>query len=581
MTTIEYFMWGYQDFFTASAKRLALDIFNQVDPELKPKLFLIGLLEDNIPDRHSICIEPEQKDYPVSEFENIDTIAKTLRSVDKEGTLFQTHPVAQQNQDRRLTLKSYRQAILNILNRKNLYKDRSFFISYSAKLDGYRIFTVLELSKNALANHYSLTKTVFNERYTIRTSLLDSLIYEFLACCTESLYHPDPGADSMNRGADEIFRLTAEDFMRTVAQAGANYQSLGGLYNACNTISSLKYEGAEGIGKILIAPKGHKNIKMLLELAEPIKISDFRKVRKFLEITDSHSMIFSDAYEIYVLCEKKGKYNHKEESIFEINFSRHYSWELSHDGNPLMSVSFMQPSTPKERMDKAKFEGDILRIFNGIRAGDIEFIWELIESAVTQKHGTMLVISSEAKTEAVRLGKQGFRLNPVKLDGSFFNTITAIDGAVMIDTEGTCHAIGLILDGKASNKGDASRGARFNSAVRYLDTVKKPAMIVIISEDGMINFIPSLRAKIKRSTIIHAINEIMKIGIKKIDVQRYYELVDFFKASEFYLTKEECNIVNSETDRLNPAILEANKMLVEYDKLAPSGEMNNTYYIEE
>lgn len=36
--------------------------------------------------------------------------------------------------------------------------------------------------------------------------------------------------------------------------------------------------------------------------------------------------------------------------------------------------------------------------------------------------------------------------------------ITAIDGAVLIDPSSTCYAIGVILDGLASDKGSPARG---------------------------------------------------------------------------------------------------------------------------
>jgi hypothetical protein len=37
--------------------------------------------------------------------------------------------------------------------------------------------------------------------------------------------------------------------------------------------------------------------------------------------------------------------------------------------------------------------------------------------------------------------------------------VTSIDGAVMIDLDGTCHGIGLILDGVAGGNENSSRGA--------------------------------------------------------------------------------------------------------------------------
>jgi DNA integrity scanning protein DisA with diadenylate cyclase activity len=67
--------------------------------------------------------------------------------------------------------------------------------------------------------------------------------------------------------------------------------------------------------------------------------------------------------------------------------------------------------------------------------------------------------------------------------------LTRIDGAVLVGPEATCYAIGVILDGLATDRGDRARGARFNSAVRYVDCRDEPVVIVVKSEDGMIEVI--------------------------------------------------------------------------------------------
>ena len=59
------------------------------------------------------------------------------------------------------------------------------------------------------------------------------------------------------------------------------------------------------------------------------------------------------------------------------------------------------------------------------------------------------------------------------LNDSLIRNVTSIDGAVLLDSHGVCHSIGVILDGIATNKGTSARGARYNSAVRYVDGNKK------------------------------------------------------------------------------------------------------------
>jgi DNA integrity scanning protein DisA with diadenylate cyclase activity len=65
--------------------------------------------------------------------------------------------------------------------------------------------------------------------------------------------------------------------------------------------------------------------------------------------------------------------------------------------------------------------------------------------------------------------------------------ITSIDGAVLLDPEGYCYSIGVILDGKASGHGNGTRGARYNSAVRYVESSPYPCLVVVVSEDGMVD----------------------------------------------------------------------------------------------
>lgn len=68
--------------------------------------------------------------------------------------------------------------------------------------------------------------------------------------------------------------------------------------------------------------------------------------------------------------------------------------------------------------------------------------------------------------------------------------LTSIDGAVLVDFDGNCYAIGFILDGDMAIKGNIGRGARYNSAVNYIERQKKKGndfFAVIFSEDKTID----------------------------------------------------------------------------------------------
>jgi DNA integrity scanning protein DisA with diadenylate cyclase activity len=488
-------MWGYQQHFYISLQQSAESLFNEIDEKLRPRIFLLGVLTDERDDRHPVCIEPEDYGYSVNAFEEVNTLAQQLEKVNEESGIIHSHPVAQKNQKKRISTNAQREAIDKILKKEDLYGDTEKFISYPTYIEGFLVFVVLELDKITLNSFYSLTKEKFNDRFKISRSFIESAIDTYLNECTNALKDPSKAILAIDRPADELLRESGKQFMYSISQAGNNFDGLHGLYDACNTISSLKYEGSDGLGKMIIAEKDHPNIRLTLQLNEPIKVRDYRKVRKFLELSSDKALIISDSALIYGLGEYTGKYNPKNESLFEINFISHFKWAVLHDNNPMMIVEYRQPNLPKDRIDRIKFNSDIKRIFKDIDKNQLDNLWDIITEATKQKHGTMIVISDNAKAEAERLGNQSFLINPLKLTVGIINQITSIDGSVIIDKDGICHSIGVILDGLATDKGDSSRGARYNSAIRYYEHfgTRHPTVLVIISEDGMIDLLPNLR----------------------------------------------------------------------------------------
>ena len=68
-----------------------------------------------------------------------------------------------------------------------------------------------------------------------------------------------------------------------------------------------------------------------------------------------------------------------------------------------------------------------------------------------------------------------------------------MDGSLLIDPHGICHAVGVILDGAAQGVGDPARGARYNSAIRYQSGATSPTVVVVVSEDGGVDLVPMAR----------------------------------------------------------------------------------------
>ena len=102
---------------------------------------------------------------------------------------------------------------------------------------------------------------------------------------------------------------------------------------------------------------------------------------------------------------------------------------------------------------------------------------------------------TSAAAEVGRFKNACFPVTPFKIQPCDLASLTAMDGALLIDSNLNCHAIGVILDGVADPEhADSSRGARYNSATRYYYNCKKSdfdLIIIVVSDDGMINIIPA------------------------------------------------------------------------------------------
>lgn len=129
---------------------------------------------------------------------------------------------------------------------------------------------------------------------------------------------------------------------------------------------------------------------------------------------------------------------------------------------------------------------------------------QLIDALLKQKHGTSVILT-DCQGEAERLCgmNRGTLLqdnrtmcwNNDEWDKDQLLSITNIDGALFMDLDKTCIAMGVIVDGDAKKKGDVGKGARYNSISNYVEQQEAGIFLgVIVSEDGMVE----LTCNIKR-----------------------------------------------------------------------------------
>ena len=149
------------------------------------------------------------------------------------------------------------------------------------------------------------------------------------------------------------------------------------------------------------------------------------------------------------------------------------------------------------------------RVKEGFRAAGItdygeKKILEIVEQAKRQSHGTTIIVTDHAASECERLKKanRAVGIQPVTVDEKTILSLSAIDGAMIIDPQGICYAIGAILDGATVNEGTIARGARYNSAITYVDywssglaEEKIRAVAIIVSSDDTVDVYPAVRTR--------------------------------------------------------------------------------------
>ena len=182
---------------------------------------------------------------------------------------------------------------------------------------------------------------------------------------------------------------------------------------------------------------------------------------------------------------------------FTINFLDHYQWELRWGESALMYSRYREPRLPQEPISRERFLSNFLRVFPGAVQANGEHLWILFEMSAKMGHGTMLVIAEDAAAESARLSDQGTPIRPAQMTSELLERVSGIDGSILLDPTGVCHAIGVILDGEATSDCSPARGSRYNSALRYVRSHDKRRMAIVVSDDRTVDIVPLLRPQIK------------------------------------------------------------------------------------
>ncbi|MBY0231775.1 MAG: diadenylate cyclase [Gemmataceae bacterium] len=571
--------------FVFNARFEAKTIFQQLDPRFEPRLFFVGFPISGKSARSSVAVGPDGTPFRPEAFASVRRQAEAYEKADPENGSYWTDEGMQQRKELQIRLRALRKATQEAVEASPANCGRAAFCSWPVEHEGSHLIMILQLQQDVLAAYHTLSKGTYRERdlheYRLERSLVEAVAFQYLEATAAELRSAHPGAGWYNiEDKEHLVLKAAKRLMQTPAVAGGNDQGLHGLYEACNTLSTLKYEGEDGVGRIVFARRDHPALDIRLALVRPVRLHSYGAVRKLLQMASGHLCLLCDSYEIYGLG-RVSSYDPAAEDLFVVRFAKQFVWDLLHDDKRLMHVRYGEASIGVPGFPEEKFRADLPRVFPGIGAAAIDRLAVLARSAAEQKHGCMLVISAAAAKEAERLDSQCTRVVPFLLDESALAPLTAIDGSVLIDTAGDCHAIGVILDGMASPKCSPERGARYNSAVRYVSG-HRDAMAVVKSEDGMVSVFPRLRPQVRRSEIHRKLESLRRLARQGgFDGKELGSVFGWLEDHEFYLTRSECEEANRLHEEIQAKKPDEVWYAVRETPLAPNPEMDDSHYLPE
>jgi len=368
------------------------------------------------------------------------------------------------------------------------------FCSPPVPIDGALVCVVLQLSKAAYDAVPRLVEVPPPPHAPLPCSFVDHAISAYLADCPGELQNPATDPVRGWKPATEILRAAG---WALTAQAVA--MTTGGpmdsdLFSVCTALAATPYEKREILGSMLVSARSHPQVEPVVSLLETVPLTDVHAARKLLQLAGTGLALLCDGHGIYGAgTVRLGEDGHAQH-VFTIKFTTLGTWELWYHEQPLLVVSSGHPQVPTPGFPDAEMRAHLARLFDALEPAAQEHLCTLAQAACAQPHGTTFIISAGARQEAERLHHQCFRLRPLPLTPALVPALTDIDGAVLLDVQGTCHAIGVILDGRVSEQGtlvgNRGRGARYNTALRYADDERCPRSLIIVrSDDGMLDFI--------------------------------------------------------------------------------------------
>jgi hypothetical protein len=568
--TIHLYMWGYQEHFRLLVENRLETLLEALGAVKEGRVLLVGIRRPGDRAYHPICIDPEDGPWKVELFGGLDEAVEPAVQSHPDQMMFYTHEPTMQAKPERIRRQVVRDLILARLAPADADGLRNF-CSLSVPVGEYDVAVVIQLPLSLFERWPPVFVKEWGE--TCERSFLVECVKALLGEAERALLLPEPGAspaDESVRSAAEIIERAATTFM--------SWQQVGpmpipsDLFNRANSLSQLQYEKRVGTGKLLLAGQDDENVRVALRFASGVPLSAVRWVRKLLEMAEGDAALLSDGAVVFGV----GTLIDPDRPHYRLDFLGPHQWAFLYGERILLRCHFGRPLLPNEQIEPARLADNLRRGLPGIRETAIDVFREALDAMLALDHGSMLVIAADAASEAERLDKQGTRIAPTPLGAELLQVALAIDGSLIADMNGTVHAIGVILDGAASDESTPSRGSRYNSAVRYVHEAPFQRMAFVVSDDGTLDVVPLLRKRVSRAAIASAVEAIA--AATHLD---YHKPRNFLEDHRFYLTAKQCEVVNAALDRIDAEPKRLGTIELVTPRFVPNCDLDEGYFLED
>ena len=434
--------------------------------------FLVGVKIPENGEPGDVCVEAANNKWDTGVFDRLPQAIKSSLARDSRYTQKGNNPT-ERDRTKREAAKRAVESVLDVYDAEHAVRS---FSGWPGQLGEHCVVPVLQFPETLFQRFRPLRDLPAEDTFPVPQSFVHAAIKEVLNWAHEEIREESPGGGLFGNGTppQEMIHKAATNFLHAPGRAiGDDRVAYPSLFECLNSISMRMYEGSKSTGRLLLAQTNSKRVHMELKLATPVPLREPIWARKALEMTSPGLHLVADTQNVWGLGRlAEGVDLWKTQDVFAVDFVDHYYWRLVCGDEVLLVCRYAVPTLPNRYPSYEVAKARYSQQFPAASTDLIERFLDLYKAAVDQDHGSMLVVAHDVKTEAKRLERQCTRIEPVLMTSDLFRHVSQIDGSILVDPDGLCYAVGVILDGKARQDCHAARGARYNSAVRYVRGVR-------------------------------------------------------------------------------------------------------------